>query len=294
MTRRDGMPTVGQGPGCGRLELIDTHAHLDHEWFDGERDEVVQRARDAGVGTIVTIGADMSTSEAAVRLAETYPSVYATVGIHPHDASGATEAAYERLKELAAHPKVVAIGEIGLDYYYDHSPRDVQRQVFIRQLALARETGLPFIIHNRDASDDVMAVLREHGRGLPGLLHAFTGDAAMAAECVEMGWYISVGGMMTFKNAEAIRSAVADVPLERILLETDAPYLTPVPLRGRRNEPAYVRYVADFLAAERGLDVTEVARVTTQNARRFFRLPDETWADGDGDTDRGDSGESEQ
>lgn len=283
MTRRDGGALVKPGPGGSaavesaadaRLELVDTHAHLDHEWFDGERDEIVQRALDAGVRTMITIGADMPTSEAAVQLAEKYPSVYATVGIHPHDAKTADEAAYERLRELADHPKVVAIGEIGLDYYYDHSPRDVQRDVFIRQLALARETGLPFIIHNRDASGDVMMVLREHGRGLPGLLHSFTGDAAMAAECVAEGWYISLGGMMTFKNAEAIRTAVREVPLERILLETDAPYLTPVPLRGKRNEPAYVRYVAEFLAAERGLSVEEVARVTTKNARRFFRLPD--------------------
>lgn len=255
------------------MELIDTHAHLDHDWFDGERDEIVQRALEAGVTTIITIGADLPSSEAAVKLAEKYEDVYATVGIHPHDAKTADEAAYARLRELAAHPKVVAIGEIGLDYYYDHSPRDVQRDVFIRQLDIARETGLPFVVHNRDASDDVMTVLREHGRGLPGLLHSFAGDADMAAECVAMGYYISVGGMFTFKNAGAIRDAVADVPLERILLETDAPYLTPVPLRGRRNEPAYVRHVAEFFAKERGLDPAKVARATTENARRFFRLP---------------------
>jgi len=258
--------------GGGRCQLIDTHVHLDHQWFDGERDAVVQRALTAGVAAMVTIGADVGSSEAAVRLAETYPSVYATVGVHPHDASTADDAAFRRLARLAEHPKVVAVGEIGLDYYYDHSPRDVQRDVFVRQLQLARRTGLPFVVHNRDASDDIMAILREHGRGLPGLLHAFTGSAAMAAECMEMGYYISVGGMATFRNAGAIREAIRDVPLERIVLETDAPYLTPVPLRGRRNEPAYVRHVAEFLAAERGLDVAEVARVTTANARRFFRL----------------------
>lgn len=254
------------------FELIDTHAHLDHEWFDQDRADVVRRAQEEGVGVIITIGADLPSSEAAVRLAETYPGVYAAVGIHPHDAKTANEAAYARLKELAAHPKVVAIGEIGLDYYYDYSPRDVQRDVFIRQLALARETGLPFVVHNRDASDDVMAVLREYGQGMPGLLHSFAGSPAMAEECVAMGYYISVGGMMTFKNADAVREAVAVVPLERILLETDAPYLAPVPLRGRRNEPAYVRHVAEFLAKERGLTPQEVARVTTANARRFFRL----------------------
>lgn len=274
MTARSGGEAPAPAGAAGDMELIDTHAHLDHEWFDDDRDAVVQRALAAGVVTIVTIGADVPTSEAAVQLAETYPSVYAAVGIHPHDAKTADEAAYRRLKELAAHPKVVAVGEIGLDYYYDFSPREVQREVFVRQLQLARETGLPFIIHNRDASEDVMAVLREHARGLPGVLHSFTGDAAMAAECMEMGWHISLGGMFTFKNAGAVRDAVAEVPLERILLETDAPYLTPVPLRGRRNEPAYVRHVAEFLAAERGLDVAEVARVTTANARRLFHLPD--------------------
>lgn len=260
------------GSGAG-WDLIDTHAHLDHEWFDEDRDDVVRRALAAGVGAIITIGADLPSSEAAVRLAERYPSVYAAVGIHPHDAKTADEAAYARLKELAAHPKVVAIGEIGLDYYYDYSPRDVQRSVFIRQLQLAREVGLPFVVHCRDASEDVMAILREHGQGLPGLLHSFTGSPAMAEECLAMGYYISVGGMLTFKNAGAVREAVAVVPLERIVLETDAPYLAPVPLRGRRNEPAYVRHVADFLAKERGLNPAEVARVTTANARRFFRLP---------------------
>ena len=198
--------------------------------------------------------------------------MYATVGIHPHDAAKATEASYERLRELAAHPRVVAIGEIGLDYYYDHSPRAVQRDVFIRQLNLARETGLPFVVHSRDASDDIMAILRDYGKGLPGLLHAFTGSAPMADECMALGYFISVGGMVTFKNAGAIRDAIADVPLERMLLETDAPYLTPVPLRGRRNEPAYVRHVAEFIAAQWGIDVAEIAPVTTDNARRFFRL----------------------
>src|SRR5690606_9334665 len=299
VTARSGGAAPAPAGAAGDMELIDTHAHLDHEWFDDDRDAVVQRALAAGVVTIVTIGADVPTSEAAVQLAEPYPSVYAAVGIHPHDAKTADEAAYRRLKELAAHPKVVAVGEIGLDYYYDFSPREVQREVFVRQLQLARETGLPFIAHHRDASEAVMAVLREHARGLPGLLHSFTGDApagvlagvrgharglpgglhsfpgaaAMAAECMEMGWRSSLGGMFTFKAAGAVRDAVAEVPLERILLETDAPYLTPVPLRGRRNEPAYVRHVAEFLAAERGLDVAEVARVTTANARRLFHLP---------------------
>lgn len=253
--------------------LIDTHAHLDHERFDEDRDEVIGRAKDAGVTTIITIGADLASSERAVQLAEQHASVYASVGIHPHDASGATEAAYDRLQQLAMHPKVVALGEIGLDYHYDHSPRPVQRQVFVRQLNVARETGLPFIIHNRKADADVMAVLRDYGVGLPGVLHAFTGSEAMADECLQRGYVLSTGGMMTFNQAADVRNVIAAVPLDKLLLETDAPYLTPVPLRGRRNEPAYVRIVAEFMATERGIDVDEVATVTSANAARLFRLP---------------------
>lgn len=257
----------------GKAPLIDTHAHLDHPRFDEDRDDVIRRAAEAGLVAIVTIGSDLASSERAVALAERYPSVFAAVGIHPHEASGATEAAYERLRVLADHPKVVAIGELGLDYYYDHSPRPVQREVFIRQLALARETGLPFVVHNREADTDVMAVLQDHGTDLPGVLHSFTGDDQMAAECIERGWMLSTGGMVTFANGAAVRDVLAGVPLDKLLLETDAPYLTPVPLRGRRNEPAYTLHVAQFLAAERGLDLAEVARVTTANAVELFRLP---------------------
>lgn len=253
--------------------LVDTHAHLDHEMYDEDRDEVIARAKEAGLVAIVTIGTNVATSEAAVRLAEAHDTVYATVGIHPHEAKTATPAAYERLRALARHPRVVGIGEIGLDYHYDHSPRPVQREVFATMLGMARETGLPFVVHNREASDDVMAVLREHGRGLPGLLHAFTGSRAMAAECLDMGYHLSTGGMVTFNRAENIREVVADVPLERLLLETDAPYLTPVPLRGRRNEPAYVTHVARFLADLLGEDEAHIARTTTRNALQFFNIP---------------------
>lgn len=253
--------------------LIDTHAHLDHPRFQDDLEQVLRRAEQAGVGTIVTIGAHLASSERAVQLAEMFSSVYATVGVHPHDASGWNEQTYDRLKRLAEHPKVVAIGEMGLDYHYDHSPRPVQRDVFIRQLQLAQETGLPFVIHNRKADADVMAILREHGEGLAGVLHSFTGDEQMAAECLERGYVLSVGGMVTFKQATDVRDVIAGVPLDKLLLETDAPYLTPVPLRGRRNEPAYVAHVARFLADERRVDVEEVAAVTTANARRLFRLP---------------------
>lgn len=258
---------LGLGP------LVDTHAHLDHELFADDVEAVIQRARAAGLHYIITIGSDLASSEAAVRLAETYPSVYATVGIHPHDAVQFNEEAYQRLRELAAHPRVVAIGEIGLDYYYDHSPRPVQRAVFVRQLELARETGLPFVVHNREADEDTMAVLRDWGRDVPGLMHSFAGSPAMLEECLSMGYLVSTGGMVTFRNAEAIRAVMARVPLDRLLVETDAPYLTPVPLRGRRNEPAYVQYVVQFLAEWRGLDPKELAATTTANACRFFGLP---------------------
>lgn len=257
----------------GLSPLVDSHAHLDHDLFAGDVDAVIVRAQAAGVRYIVTIGSDLASSEAAVRLAEKYPCVYATVGIHPHEAVQLDDKAYRRLQELAAHPRVVAIGEIGLDYYYDHSPRPVQRDAFIRQLELARETGLPFVVHSRDADADTLAVLRDWGQDLRGLLHSFAGSDEMLAECLAMGYLVSTGGMVTFKNAGAIRSAMAQVPLDRLLVETDAPYLTPVPLRGRRNEPAYVQYVVAFLAELRGVEPAHMAAVTTANACRFFGLP---------------------
>lgn len=264
------------------MELIDTHAHLDHEQFAGEEAEVLQRARAAGVVQVITIGSDLATSRRAIELAETYPEVYATVGIHPHDAASADDDAFRTLASWAAHPRVVAIGEIGLDFHYDFSPRDVQRDVFRRQLRLAGQMGLPVVIHDREAHDAVMEVLEEawaaeeEGSGPPCppvVLHSFTGTWEMAARCLEKGCYLSIGGMVTFKNAAPIRDVFRRVPADRLLLETDAPYLSPEPFRGRRNEPARVRVVAEFLAALRGEDVENLAAQTTANARRFFRLP---------------------
>lgn len=270
------MSTGVRAPQAGQSDLpplIDTHAHLDHPRFDDDREDVLERAWAAGLVAVVTIGSDLASSERAVALAEAYGPVYAAVGIHPHEAAGATEETFQRLRKLTKHPKVVAVGEIGLDYYYDHSPRSVQRDVFVRQLGVARETGLPFIVHNREAHDDVMAILRDEAVGLPGVLHSFTGDGDMAAECIERGYMLSTGGMVTFGNAERIRDVMMTISLDKLLLETDAPYLTPVPLRGRRNEPAYTRHVAEFLARERELDVEEVARRTTAAAIELFRLP---------------------
>lgn len=270
------------------MELVDTHAHLDHPQFADDLDEVLERAEKAGVVQIVTIGTTVETSERAVALAERYPQVYATVGIHPHDAASADEDAFARMKAWASHPKVVAIGEIGLDFYYDHSPRPVQLDVFRRQLELAREVGLPIVIHSRDAAESRAAydlirdVLTEAVQGAPGapplagvLLHSYTGPADMAAYFVEeLGCYVSTGGIVTFKNAGGVRDVFQQVPLDRVMVETDAPYLSPEPLRGRRNEPARVRIVAEYLARLRGVDPAELARITTANAGRFFRLPD--------------------
>ena len=251
--------------------LTDTHAHLDFPQFDDDREEVIARALAAGVGIIINVGTDLASSRRAVTLAEAYPQIYAAVGVHPHDAKTLTDEALAELGELARHPKVVAIGEIGLDFYRDLSPRNVQREAFERQLALAQELGKPVIIHDREAHAEVMAILRRWP-GLRGVLHCFSGDLDMAHEAIEMGFYISVAGPVTFKNARRLPEIVRQLPLERLLIETDCPYLAPHPYRGRRNEPAYVRLVAQKVAELKGMSLERVARVTTANARQLFGL----------------------
>ncbi|HIC92753.1 MAG TPA: TatD family deoxyribonuclease, partial [Anaerolineae bacterium] len=211
------------------MELTDTHAHLDFPQFDGDREEVIERALAAGVRRIINVGADLASSRRAVALAEAHPPIYAAVGVHPHDAKTLTDEALAELLGLARHPKVVAIGEIGLDFYRDLSPREAQRQAFERQLALARELGLPVIVHDRNAHAEVMDVLRR--RGLRGVLHCFSGDLEMARQAIEMGFYISVAGPATFKNAKRLPEIVRQLPLERLLIETDCPYLAPHPHR---------------------------------------------------------------
>ena len=250
--------------------LFDSHAHVDDEKFNEDREEVIKRAFDSGLDGILNVGACMASSARAVELAEKHPQVYAAVGIHPHDAKAATEEDYQQLVRWSALDKVVAIGEIGLDYYYDFSPRDVQKEVFIRQLAVARQTGMPIIIHNRDSHGDMMDILRKEAKGLTGVFHCFSGSLEMAKELIKMGLYISVAGPITFKNAAKLPEIVAELPLERLLVETDCPYLTPQPYRGKRNEPLYVRYVAAQIAQIRGLAEEEVARITRENVRRLF------------------------
>ena len=258
-----------------RLGLIDSHAHIQGKEYAGEVDAVIGRAREAGVEQIIVVGGagDMSSNTAAVALAESWPNLYATVGMHPHDAKDVGEEELQQLKELAAHPKVIAVGETGLDYYYNHSPWEVQRRVFAQFIRLASETDLPLVVHERDAAREVAELLRGEGEGkIRGVIHCFTGDYAAACAYLDLGFYLSLTGIITFKNAEPLREVVRKMPLDRIFVETDSPYLTPVPHRGRRNEPAYVRFVAATIASVKGLNIEELARVTTNNVRALFRI----------------------
>jgi TatD DNase family protein len=258
--------------------FIDSHAHIDGEEFDGDREEVVARARAAGVRAIINVGTGDPHSgalERAVSVAESYEGVYAAVGVHPHDARLYDAAAERRLLGLVGRGgKLVAWGEIGLDFHYDHSPRGVQREVFARQLMLAREAGLPVIIHSREADEETAGVLRDVYAGAPrgGVMHCFGGGPALAEAALALGFYISFAGNVTFKKAEPLREVARLVPLARLLVETDCPYLAPVPLRGRRNEPAYVVETARFLAELRGVEPAELGRVTSDNCARLFGL----------------------
>ncbi len=256
--------------------MIDSHCHVDSDQFEGDRDGVdgvIARALAAGVTTMLAIGTGEGPPDldAGIRLADAHPCFFATVGVHPHSAHRVEAETYIALRDLARHPKCVAVGEIGLDYHYDFSPRDVQREVFVRHLELARELGLPIIIHTREAWADTMAILREHwDPSLGGVLHCFSEGVAEAEQALQLNFHFGFGGVLTYPKAERLREAASFVPLDRILLETDAPYLAPVPFRGKRNEPAYVVETAKRLAALRGLTVSELDEVTTANFRRLF------------------------
>lgn len=256
--------------------FVDSHAHIDGEQFDDDREEVVARARAAGVRAILNVGTGDPHSgelERAVAVAESFEGVYAAVGVHPHDAKLYDEAAERRLLGLVSRGRpVVAWGEVGLDYHYDHSPRDVQREVFARQLVLAREAGVPVIIHSREADAETAEILRDVYAAAPrgGVMHCFGGGPALAEAALSLGFYISFAGNVTFKKAEPLREVARGVPLGRLLVETDCPFLAPVPLRGRRNEPAYVVETARFLASLRGVEPEEIGRVTSENFSRLF------------------------
>ncbi len=251
------------------MRLLDSHCHLDDSKFDADRDEVVERARAAGVVTMLAVGTGSGPPdlEAGLRLTEQYPFLYATVGVHPHDASKAAEETFSRLRELAAREKVAAVGEIGLDYHYDFSPRPAQREVFLRQLEIAADVRKPVVIHTREAWEDTLTLLR--GRvPMGGILHCFTGDERQAREALDLGLYLAFGGVLTFPKAEDVRRAARMAPEDRLLVETDCPYLAPAPHRGRRNEPAFVVEVARRLAAERGQSIERIAEATTRNFER--------------------------
>jgi TatD DNase family protein len=253
--------------------LFDTHAHIDDNRFKGETEQVIARAKEQGVSLLVNVGYDLLHARQSIELAEKYPFIYASVGLHPHDAKEADNVFWQEIYKLARHPKVVAIGEIGLDYYYDHSPRDVQREVFRRQIQVAKDLQLPIIIHNRDAHQDTLKIVREEKASLVGgVFHAYSGSWEMAREVINMGFYISVGGPVTFKNARKIVEVVEKIPLDSLLIETDCPYLTPHPYRGKRNEPAYVRFVAEKIAEIKNISFEEVAAVTKENGMKLFKI----------------------
>jgi TatD DNase family protein len=253
--------------------LVDSHCHLDFPDYAEERDEVVARARRAGIGLMLTICTQVTRFEQVLALAERFPEIYCSVGIHPQEADEETEIEAQRLVELARHPKVVGFGETGLDFYRDNAPREIQEASFRAHIQAARETGLPVIIHSRDADPEMAEILRdEHAKGaFPGLIHCFTSGQELADIALELGLFISISGIVTFKNAEALRSVVRSVPLDRLLVETDAPFLAPVPMRGKRNEPSFVIHTAARVAEEKGVTAEDITRVTTQNFLGLFR-----------------------
>jgi TatD DNase family protein len=254
--------------------MIDSHCHLDDHYFREDREVVLARARAAGVTGFISIGVGggLAAPRQAVALAQTRPDLYATVGVHPHDVAAMSEDDWTALGDLARHPRVVGVGETGLDYHYDHSPREAQLAAYHRFAALARDAGLPLVSHVRDAHGDAAEVLRSSGMGPSGVIHCFTGGVAEARVYLDLGHHLSFSGILTFKNAGPIREAAAFAPLDRILVETDSPYLAPVPHRGKRNEPAYIAETLAALASLRGVPVEELDAATTSNTARLFKL----------------------
>jgi TatD DNase family protein len=255
------------------MHLIDTHAHLDMPEFKADLPQVIQRAHEAGVSTIMTVGIDPASCRKAIEIAETYPDIFAILGVHPHDAAKVGERDLDRLKVLARHEKVKAWGEIGLDFFRNLSPPAIQQEIFRRQITIAKELKLPLVIHSRSAAQETITCLREEKAGaVGGVIHCFSGDAKAARQYLEMGFFISIPGVITFNKAQGLREVVKGLPAEKLLLETDAPFLAPVPHRGKRNEPAYVRLVAEAIAEIRKQDISELAATTTENACRVFNL----------------------
>ena len=250
--------------------FIDTHAHLNDKAFIKDLETVINGAVGAGVERIINVGYDLSSSRIALDIAKKYPQLYAAVGIHPHDAKAAPKDYLDRIQSLSQEPKVVAIGEMGLDFYRNLSPPNIQKEVFIGQLELAIKLNKPFIIHDREAHVEILSILKEKGKNVQGVLHCFSGSKEMAIECVKMGYYISIAGPVTYKNAKKLLEVSLEVPLDRLLIETDCPYLTPEPFTGGRNEPSLVVEVAKKIAAIRGVGIEIIAKATTENAYRLF------------------------
>ncbi len=253
--------------------LIDSHAHLEMPDFKRDLEQVIQRAKEAGVGYIFTIGTERKDWERVLEIANSHPSIYAILGVHPHNAKEIDALTYPTLREHCQNGKVRAYGEIGLDFFRNRSPRDIQLKRFREQIGLAKELGLPIVVHDREAHQETLEILKsEKAEESGGIIHCFSGDYGMAKACMEMGFYISIPGSITFKNAEAFREIVKRIPLESLLVETDAPFLTPEPFRGKRNEPSYVRYTAQRVAEIKSISFEEVAEVTTENALRVYKL----------------------
>ncbi len=253
--------------------LVDTHAHLNDEQFDEDRDQVIKRAKETGIETIINIGFNRETIFTTLELIEQYDFIYGAIGWHPNDAHEMTDDDLQWIEELTTHPKILAIGEIGLDYYWDYAPKDVQQEVFRKQIQMAKKVKLPIIIHDRDAHQDICSILKEEGAGeIGGIMHSFSGSVEMAKECMEMGFYISFSGPVTFKNAKKPKEVATETPLDRILVETDAPFLTPEPFRGKRNESSYVRFVAQKIAELKEMDIEQIEKITTENAKRILRF----------------------
>ena len=252
--------------------LFDTHAHYDDDWFDEDRDALLAAMPEKGIGLIVNPGITPETSRFAISLAEKYPYIYAAVGIHPENCHDFIPEQIDELRELAKHPKVVAIGEIGLDYYWPENPsRELQQQVFRAQLTLAQELQLPVIVHDREAHADTLAIVKEFPT-VKGVFHCYSGSVEDARTLVKMGWMLSFNGAATFKNARKAPDVIADVPMEHLMIETDAPYLAPVPFRGKRNDSGYVHLVAEKIAEIKGISAEEVTRITTENGKKFFNI----------------------
>ncbi|MCI9272100.1 MAG: TatD family hydrolase [Dorea sp.] len=252
--------------------IFDTHAHYDSSQFDEDREELLASMPEQGVGTIVNVGASFESCFTVPEMVKKYPFMYAAVGVHPDEAGALNEETFAMMKKQFAQEKVIAVGEIGLDYYWDNEPHDLQKKWFIRQLGLARELSLPVLIHSREAASDTLEIMKEYGGGLGGVIHCFSYSKEMAAEYVKMGYYIGVGGVVTFKNGRKLKEVVAETPLTSIVLETDCPYLAPVPFRGKRNNSGYIRYVAEEVAKIKGVSVQEVIRQTEENAKKMYGL----------------------